>query len=213
MSNNLEFIYKRHSVRNFKADPVPLEDIKEIIKAATYAPSGKNAQNWHFVIVNNQEKIRELVAAIEKKIKEKAEFLQDEAFKKRFLNSIGYSTLFKNAPVTILVFAGEYSTTALDVLKTINASEAEIAAVYKPNAGIQNIGAAMENLLLAAASLGYGTCWMTSPNVAAKELSEVVGFNQEGYYLAAVTPLGVPVESELTSPPRKPLEEVMTILD
>ena len=213
MNNHLEFIYKRHSVRKFKDQPVPLEDIKEIIKAATHAPSGKNLQNWHFVIVSNQELLQQMTLVIENKIKKTAEYIKEEAIKKRFLNSLNYSTILKNAPVTILVFAGPYPTTGLMVLKTIEASEEEIAQVEKPSTGIQNISAAMENLVLAASSLGYGTCWMTGLNIAAKELSEVVGFNKEGYYLAAVTPLGVPVESELTSPPRKPIEEIMTILN
>lgn len=213
MNNNLDFIYNRHSVRKFKEEPVPIADIKEIIKAATFAPSGKNLQNWHFVIVTNKETIKQMALVIEKKIKKTAEDLKEEAIKNRFIKSLDYSTIFKNAPVTILVYAGPYPTTGLEVFKAIQASEEEIAQVEKPAPGIQNIGAAMENLLLAASNLGYGTCWMTSPNIAGKELSELIGFKKEGYYLAAVTPLGVPIESELTSPPRKPLEEVMTIID
>ena len=59
--SNLDFIYKRHSVRKFSNKKVPLEDIKEIIKAATYAPSGKNLQNWHFVVVNNKNKINDMI--------------------------------------------------------------------------------------------------------------------------------------------------------
>ncbi len=37
----LEFFAKRHSVRKFKDEEVPQEDIEKIIKAATLAPSGK----------------------------------------------------------------------------------------------------------------------------------------------------------------------------
>jgi nitroreductase len=211
--NKLDFIYKRHSVRKFKEQPVPLEDIKEIIKAATYAPSGKNLQNWHFVVVRNKEKIERMAALIEKKAYKIAESLKEEALKKRFLKSLDYTTLFKNAPVTILIYAGPYPITGEKILTTIGAPEEEINQLLKPAPGIQNIGAAIENLLLAAANMGYGTCWMTSPNFAAQELSNLVGFEKEGYYLAAVTPLGVPLESELTSPPRKPLEEIMTVID
>ena len=211
--NKLDFIYKRHSVRKFKEQAVPLEDIKEIIKAATYAPSGKNLQNWHFVVVRNKEKIERMAALIEKKTYKIAESLKEEALKKRFLRSLDYTTLFKNAPVTILIYAGPYPITGEKILTTIGAPEEEINQLLKPAPGIQNIGAAIENLLLAAANMGYGTCWMTSPNFAAQELSNLVGFEKEGYYLAAVTPLGVPLESELTSPPRKPLEEIMTVID
>jgi nitroreductase len=211
--SELDFIYKRHSVRKFKEQAVPLEDIKEIIKAATYAPSGKNLQNWHFVVVRNKEKIEQMAALIEKKAYKIAESLKEDALKKRFLRSLDYTTLFKNAPVTILIYAGPYPITGEKILTTISAPEEEINQLLKPAPGIQNIGAAIENLLLAAANMGYGTCWMTSPNFAAQELSDFIGFKKEGYYLAAVTPLGVPWESELTSPPRKPLEEIMTIVD
>ena len=78
--------------------------------------------------------------------------------------------------------------------------------------GIQNVSAAMENMLLAAAALGYGSCWMTGPTFAAKEISACVGFAKEGYQLLAITPLGLPATSS-GSPPRKALEEVVTFID
>jgi len=211
--NNLDFIYKRHSVRKFKNEDVPFDDISKIVKAATHAPSGKNMQNWHFVIVKNTEKINEMASIIERKGYEMVEGLNDEDLKKGFLKYLKYATVFKNAPVTILVFAGQYPTTGLDILKAKGASDEDIHKLLRPSPGIQNIAAATQTLMLAAANMGYGTCWMTSPNFAGKELSEFVGFEKEGYYLAAITPLGVPQESELTSPPRKPIDEVLTIIE
>lgn len=59
----------RSSVRKFSDDPVSDADIKKMLKAATLAPSGKNMQNWHFVIVKNKDKINELADIIAKKIK------------------------------------------------------------------------------------------------------------------------------------------------
>ena len=210
---NIDFIYKRHSVRKFKNEDVPLAHIEEIIKAATYAPSGKNLQNWHFVVVRNKEIINGLASTIEKKGYEIAEGVEDDALKNGFLKYLKYATVFKNAPVTILVFAGPYPATGLDILEAKGASQKEIQRLLKPAPGIQNIGAATENLMLAAASMGYGTCWMTSPNFASKEITDFIGFKKEGYYLAAITPLGVPEEFELKSPPRKPINEVMTIIE
>ncbi|NBG88278.1 nitroreductase family protein [Isachenkonia alkalipeptolytica] len=208
----LDFIYKRHSVRKFKEAPVPNEDIKEIINAATYAPSGKNRQNWHFVVVKNREVIEKMSRAIEKKGKELVAGLPEEK-SKEFLKYLPFYSFFTKAPVTVLVFAGPYPTTGADLLRAKGASEEEIRELEKHNPGIQNVAAAMENLLLAAANLGYGTCWMTGPNFAAEEIQEVVGFQKEGYYLAAMTPLGVPEEKELWSPKRKPLEEVLDIIE
>lgn len=210
---NLDFIYKRHSVRKFKNIDVPLEDIKEIIRAATHAPSGKNFQNWHFVVVKNREKIQEMARIVERKNAELAACTKDENKRKAFTKYVKYHTVFRNAPVVILVYAGPYPTTALDLLLEKGAPQEEIDRLLRPSPGIQNIGAAMENLLLAAANLGYGGCWMTGPNYASREIEEFIGFKKEGYFLAAMTPLGVPEESELKSPPRKPLEEVMTVIE
>lgn len=211
--NNLDFIYKRHSVRKFKNEDVPLDHIREIIKAATYAPSGKNLQNWHFVVVKNKEKLDGMALTIEKKAHEMVDSINDEELKTGFLKYLKYATVFKNAPVAILIFAGPYPSTGLEILKAKGASNEEIHQLLRPSPGIQNIGAATQNLMLAAANMGYGTCWMTSANFASKELSEFIGFEKEGYYLAAITPLGVPEESELTSPARKPIDEIMTIIE
>lgn len=211
--NNLDFIYKRHSVRKFKDVEVPTEDIKELIKAATYAPSAKNVQNWHFVVIKNQEKIDEIAKIVERKNAKLASFTKNEEIRNNFTKYVKYHTVFRNAPVIVLVFAGPFPSTGLDILKDIGASSDEIHDLLRPSAGIQNISAAMENLLLAAANMGYGGCWMTGPNYASKEIQEYIGFKKEGYFLAAMTPIGVPEESELKSPNKKPVDEVLTIIE
>lgn len=210
--SNIDFIYKRHSVRKFKDQEIPMEDIKRIIEAATYAPSGKNSQNWHFVIIKNKQKALELSKIIEEKNAEIASFVEDEKIKHSLTKYLKYMTLFKNAPVTILVYASPYEPTGYRALKAIKASQDELDSVLRPAPGIQNIGAAIENLALAAANLGYGTCWMTSPNYAAKEISDYIGFTKEEYFLTAIVPLGIPA-GELKSPPRKTVDEVMTIVE
>jgi nitroreductase len=202
VNKNLEFIYKRHSIRRFKDEDVPTEDIKKIIEAATYAPSGRNLQNWHFVVVKNKEKLNE----IEKRIRDKAKSLGDDS-------SLSYTTFFKDAPATIFVYAGPYPMSGIEMLEQGNASKQEIEDYKKHSPGIQNIGSVMQTLLLAAANLGYGGCWMTGPMFAKKEIEEYIGLNKEGYELVCITPLGVPEESELTSPARKPVEEVLTIIE
>lgn len=211
--SNLDFIYKRHSVRKFKDENVPLEDIKEIIKAATYAPSGNNIQNWHFVVVNSKDKIKDMVKIVEEKNEELANYADDEDKANKFRKYVKYHTVFRHAPTVILVYAGPYSITGVEYLQAKGVSKEELDEFLKTSPEIQNIGAAMENLLLAAAAMGYGGCWMTGPNYACKELEEYIGFTKEGYYLAAMTPLGVPEETEIKSPPRKPLEEVITIIE
>ncbi|MDR3561651.1 MAG: nitroreductase family protein [Negativicutes bacterium] len=210
----LDFIYKRHSVRKFQDTPVSGEHIREIIKAATYAPSGVNAQNWHFVVVCNKDKVAEIARIVERKNETLAPFLKDEAKIKAFRGKVNYHTFFKGAPALVLVYAGPYPTVADDLAAANSLPAAEIAKYARPHPAVQNIAAALENLHLAAASLGYGTCWMTGPTYAADEISAYIGFAaKEGYYLAALTPLGVPASSQGANPPRKPLDEVLTIIE
>jgi nitroreductase len=131
----------------------------------------------------------------------------------KFSNIKNFATIFTKAPVLICVFSAEYIPTGYDVLKSIGIPEHELSEFVNTNPGIQNIGAAVENLMLAASALGYGTCWMTSPNFAGKAIKEAINLDiLKDYKFVALTPLGIPAE-EITSPKRKPLNEVMTIIE
>lgn len=208
----LEFIYKRHSVRKFSDEPVPETKIRDIIKAATYAPSGKNQQNWHFVVITDKAKIAEIARIVEAKNAELSTYMKEEAKIKAFKGSVGYHTVFKGAPVLVLAYAGPYDTVSDTLLAEGIMPQEEALKYARSNPGLQNIAAAMENLLLAAANLGYGTCWMVGPTYAATEISDYIGFAKPGYYLAAMTPLGVPAAATTAATPRKPVEEVLTII-
>ena len=56
----LEGIYSRRSIRHFKDIPVEGDQITEIIKAGTWAPSGLNNQPWRFVVVTDRSTLDEL---------------------------------------------------------------------------------------------------------------------------------------------------------
>lgn len=208
---NLDFIYKRHSVRKFKEDDVSNEDLQKIISAASQAPSGKNMQNWHFVVVKNKTLINEMAEVVKDKNNQLADNLPSEEGE-RFKKFLRFSDFFKNAPATIVVYASGYVPTGMDILEKIDASMEDKEKLAWPNPGMQSIGAAIQNLMLAAANMGYGCCWMTSTNYAAEELEKAIGFEKKGYSMVALVPIGIP-QGEMKSPPRKSLDEVMTIID
>jgi len=56
----LEGIYTRRSVRNFTGEPVEREQVLEVIRAGSWAPSGLNNQPWRFVVVRDAGKRSEL---------------------------------------------------------------------------------------------------------------------------------------------------------
>ena len=208
----LEFIYRRRSVRKFTEQSIPAEVIEQLIDAAVHAPSGKNQQNWHFVVVRNKQMIQDMVELVEKKHENLLPFIVDAEKQKAFKGTVGYHTVFKNAPVVVLAFVGPYPVPADDMVAGTGLTQQEIDALKQTKPGVQNVAAAMQNLLLAAAALGYGTCWMTGPTYAGPEIAQLVGFSKDGYHLAALTPLGVPA-ADGASPPRKPLSAVLTIVD
>ena len=208
----LAFIYKRQSVRNFTDELVKDADLQEIVKAATYAPSGKNKQNWHFVVVKGKEKIARLAEIVEAKNAALTAYLSEEKAK-ALRGMAAYHTVFKKAPMVVLAYAGPYQSVGDDLQEAGLMPADQVAEYMYTQAGVQNVAAAMENLLLAAASLGYGTCWMTGPTYAAQEITEFIGFAKPGYRLVAMTPLGVPAPGKYANPARKPVSDVLTIVE
>jgi nitroreductase len=59
-SEVMKTIYERRSVRNFTDAPVDRRLIREILRAASWAPSGLNNQPWRFALVWDQSLKEEL---------------------------------------------------------------------------------------------------------------------------------------------------------
>jgi nitroreductase len=74
----------------------------------------------------------------------------------------------------------------------------------------QSIGAAVQNLSLAAHSKGYGTTSMLGPVVAYKEIGELLGA-PESSVLSALVPIGFPAHHPKARP-RLPLLEVYRLI-
>lgn len=65
--NTMEAILTRRSVRNYQPDMVPQELIDQVLKAGTYAPTGKNLQSPIIIAVTNQE-VRDKFAALNNEV-------------------------------------------------------------------------------------------------------------------------------------------------
>jgi nitroreductase len=199
---------KRVSVRAYSDAPVKKDHLEQMLEAVRLAPSGKNRQNWHFVIIQDRQVIDRIEAAIREKNRRLAATIEDPDKKRKFEKFLEFALVFKRAPVTVLVFASTYTPTAYREMVAAGLDQ-EAEDLLKTAPGIQNLGAAIEHFCLAAADLGYGTCWMTSPNYAAKEIQEILPVDLPGYQLVAMTPVGVPAEIG-PRPRRKATEEIST---
>jgi nitroreductase len=78
-----EAIKGRRSIRKFKKQNVPEENIIQLIEAASYAPSAGNIQPWYFIIARNP------------------------ALKKKLVDAAYHQKQTEEAPVMIVVFADE----------------------------------------------------------------------------------------------------------
>ncbi|WP_175059885.1 nitroreductase family protein [Thermococcus sp. 2319x1] len=78
-----EVLKRRRSIRRFQDKPVPREVIEKLLEAAFLSPSSYNKRPWHFIVVEDKEKLEALSRA-----------------------KLGASGL-KTAPVAIVVTADE----------------------------------------------------------------------------------------------------------
>ena len=62
MNQTIHDLKTRRSIRKFKDEQISDEDLKTILETATYAPTGRGAQSPKIVVIQDEEKIKELSA-------------------------------------------------------------------------------------------------------------------------------------------------------
>ncbi|MDP1853593.1 MAG: nitroreductase family protein [Candidatus Omnitrophota bacterium] len=203
MKDVFRVISDRRSVRDFLAKDVPEKYIHKIISAAVLAPSGGNQKNWSLVIVRSKNTKHDLKKAVTEKIKELSSKVSSPRARKEFLSYAKYFTFFSDAPVVIAVVMKPYDSLTARILKRYEAN-----SDYMANAGVQSVAAAIENMLLAAAALGLGSCWMTGPLIAKSELERILEISQPDNLLAII-PLGYASKKPKPHPWPKVIETVV----
>lgn len=191
----LNAIVNRRSIRKYKPDNVPQPVIEEIIKAGMLAPSSKNRQPWKFIVATGDSK-DEAVEIFRKGIeREKADpFLYEST---QYISGAEYTLkIMQQAPVLIFIAntLSEKFDRPLDVEKRVS----EIC-------NTQSVGAAIENMILAATDSGLGSLWICDTYFAQKELNNWM--NTEGELCAALA-LGYADEAP-SARPRKKMEDVV----
>jgi nitroreductase len=140
MNETIQTILSRRSIRSYEPTPVEREKIDLILECGQFAPSGINRQPWHFTVVTNR-KLLDKISAENKRI-----LLQspDEATRARAMDP-NFDN-FRGAPMAIIV-SGD---------PTGRNTMADCAN-------------AMENMALAATSLGLGSCYIASFRLAMEQ--------------------------------------------
>jgi nitroreductase len=213
----IEAIQNRRSVRKYTKKPVKRKDLLKMLNAARMAPSGGNSQPWQFIVLHNKKKKAKMVNIIRKKINDLPKmlngcFANSEVESYFFANRFKmWSLFFSEAPTTIAVLVKFIDRPCVKYFtrRGLNLFEAN---KYIGFVEIQSVAAAIENLLLAAHSLGYGACWMNIPFIAKDELKKILRVRSP-WDLIAMVPVGIPDPTYL--PPklkRKKIKEIVKFL-
>jgi F420 biosynthesis protein FbiB-like protein len=187
--NTLETIAARRSIRKFKDTPVPDEMIRAILQAAILAPSGKNRQPWRFVVVRGDKR-----ADMVRVMREGIDYVETLNLEFGIGSSRWTAQVMEHAPATIFVFNAAQEHTPGKLMWDEPGDVVDV----------QSIGAAIQNMLLAAQELGLGSLWIADVFYAYNQLTAWLG---ETHQMIAAVSVGYPDESPAARP-RKPLDEV-----
>lgn len=160
----LDGIYTRRSIRRYTEEDVDSGQLREIMRAGSWAPSGLNNQPWRFVTVRNPD------------------------MRKRLAGLTKYRKIIEQAPIAIAVFADR-------------------GAMYHDTKDHQAIGACLQNMLLAAHSLGLGAVWLGEILKSSREVEELLRV-PAALELMAVVAVGHP-EGNPKEPGRRDLLELI----
>jgi nitroreductase len=191
LNDVLRNIENRRTVRTFSARTVSQSDLQKVLQAANQAPSAHNRQSWRFVVVSGSKK-QDLALLVNRKA---VEFSKSAAALLRMA-----ARSISSAPIVIgVVNTGELMRHGTDLLGLDGSDTADFFRTME----IQSSAAAVENLLLAATSLGISSVWL---GVLYLIKDEVLSFLEEsGGEFMAVVPIGY-TEKEKTMPAKNLLE-------
>ena len=194
---SMSAIDERRTVRRYSSRPVDEKTIQALLAAATRAPSPHNRQPWRFAVVTGPSRAR-LASAMGERLR--ADLTRDAAAPEAIERDVARSCQrIASAPALILACLTMID---MDEYPDPPRNEAEHWM-----AG-QAVAAAIQNLLLAAAELGLGACWMCAPLFCPDAVVACLGLPSDWQPQALIT-LGHPApDSPPTRRERRPVSEV-----
>lgn len=196
----IDLILRRRSIREtFTKEPVHLQDLVRIVDCGLAAPSSKNAQPWRFHIVQDRS-LLDLIAEFVRDAKGAGDYgprphpstgLRREHFPSTVIESV---EILRIAPVGIFVEnRGVFSGRKKQLTATGGTVGHRAIAGY--GSEMLGIGAAVENMWLAANTIGLGAVFMADVLVAEEAIrqrlgmaGDLVGVLSVGYHDGAGRP-------------------------
>lgn len=170
----LQAIQNRNSTRKYKKGQITEEELQTLLEAGIQAPSASNAQPWHFTVIQNKAFIDHMSDVA------KENMIESDNLSIRNMGKSNMSILY-NAP-TVIIVSGK---------KEVKSS-------------LIDCSAAIENMLIAAESLGLGTVWIGLVRYffARKEEVEKLAL-PEGYEPFYAVSIGYKENSSVSGPSKR----------
>lgn len=176
-------ILERRSVRRYIDKKISDEDMAEILEMGTWAPSGTNRQNWHFVVCQSQESIERLKSTMEVGMADFESYLEGNFpnHPKVVSSTMNFITTLGGCDVCVLAFVRD-------------------AGDNDEMVSVQSVAAALQNMALVARDKGIGSCWIAAPCFSGDAIRKEFA-PDKGILVSAMT-FGY-FEKQSPAPPRK----------
>ena len=147
------FIAERRSIRSFVDAPVSRGILDALVESACLAPAPHHSRPWRFAVVDSLPAKRALAGAMGERWRQ--DLGADRVATARIDDLVAAShRRIESAPAVVL---GCLTRDGLDRYPDPDRQQAEWAMA------LLSLGAAVENLLLAASAAGLAACWVAAP--------------------------------------------------
>jgi nitroreductase len=182
-------MFSQRSIRRFRSDPIPLDDLQLILDAAVRAPSGGNRQPGRFLVLNDPEVIRQFGA-----------LYREAWWAKRRDDKRPWTSRDQIPP------EDRGSTAAARLADEIKDAPCIILALTTSRNGASSVIPSVQNLMLAARALGIGSVPTTLHAQVLERVYALLGIPAEMEFHLCI-PLGYP-RGKFGPTQRQPAAEV-----
>lgn len=177
----MEAATRRRSIRRYEAKSVDDEQLAYLLSAARWAPSAHNRQPWRFTVLRSRAAKEKLADAMGAKLK--IDRTRDGDAPTVIAADMQRSRArIAEAPLVLIV---TMTLVDMDLYKDEARREAERIMA------IQSTAMAVQNVLLAATSIGLEACWMCAPLFCSDVVKDTLGLPEDWEPQALIT-VGMP---------------------
>jgi coenzyme F420-0:L-glutamate ligase / coenzyme F420-1:gamma-L-glutamate ligase len=194
----VDAVLGRRSVRRYLDLKVPEELVYRVLEAARWAPSPHGRQPWRFAVLRREESKMRLADAMGEEWRSNLEMDgQDVKVVEKRLAGSRRRLLYAPVLVLLCLYVED-----LDTYPDAKRQQNETAMA------VQSLGAAAQNMLLVAYSLGLDAGWMCAPLFCPEEVTAALDLDPNLVPHALLT-LGYAEGDPPKRRPRKPLDELV----